>query len=204
MVGVLAYVFFQSPNQPPEQKLDTQTYIADVKRERTEKDLFFKADPESPLDSNQRTLFEQLQYYPINPQFRVEAKVQPVGRPDIITLSTSDGQVRQLQKWGYANFMLNGNQQQLLLLKSDEPGDNQLFIPFADATSARQTYGAGRYLDVPLPQGNTLLLDFNKAYNPYCAYSDKYSCPLPPPENMLGVPIQAGEKTYPLKQAKTP
>jgi hypothetical protein len=84
----------------------------------------------------------------------------------------------------------------LLLLEMEKPFQNKLFIPFADETSANQTYGAGRYLEADKPNGNIVALDFNLAYNPYCAYSEEYSCPFPPPENLLSVAIEAGEKKY--------
>ena len=202
IVGVIAYLVLQSPNSKQSSQ-NIEEYVSSVQQERSQKDIFFKADPDSPLNAEQKDTFKQLYYYPIDPNYRIEADVEVMPLPEPIALTTSDGQQRLLNRWGFANFSINGKDQRLLLLKPVEEEENRLFIPFSDATSALQTYGAGRYLDVELPESNTLVLDFNKAYNPYCAYSDNFSCPLPPGENRLQVPIQAGEKTYATKQANT-
>jgi uncharacterized protein (DUF1684 family) len=116
-----------------------------------------------------------------------------------MVLNTSDGKTQRYLEYAYAEFDLNDFKNRLLILEMIDMGPfrGKLFLAFGDATSALETYGAGRYLDVQkVPGGKTITLDFNKAYNPYCAYNDTFSCPLPPPENLLKVAIKAGEKTY--------
>jgi hypothetical protein len=100
--------------------------------------------------------------------------------------------------YAYAAFEISDQPCRLLILEIIDPAyKGKLFLAFADATSAVETYGAGRYLDVEAVRGaNSILLDFNKAYNPYCAYNDSYSCPFPPRENLLEVAIKSGEKNY--------
>jgi uncharacterized protein (DUF1684 family) len=117
----------------------------------------------------------------------------------MIELGTSDGITKRYMEYAHAEFSIDGVDQRLLILEVMDMGPYRgtLFLAFGDETSARETYGAGRYLDVKKPKGiNTITLDFNEAYNPYCAYNETYSCPLPPPENLLTIPIYAGEKNY--------
>ena len=111
-------------------------------------------------------------------------------------MPTSDGKEKHYKKYAYARFELKGEVFQLVLFRPLQKPDNLLFLPFADGTSALETYGAGRYLDFEIPVDNELIIDFNLAYNPYCVFSDKYSCPLPPKENFLAVAIEAGEKNF--------
>ena len=117
----------------------------------------------------------------------------------MVLLETNDQKENRYLEYAHAEFSIAGVKCKLLILEimDDGPSRGSLFLAFADETSARETYGAGRYLDInKVPGSSTILLDFNKAYNPYCAYSDMYSCPLPPRENILPVAIRAGEKTY--------
>jgi uncharacterized protein (DUF1684 family) len=114
-------------------------------------------------------------------------------------LPTSDGEEKQYKEYAYAEFSLDGEKNKLLILEIIDVGPYRgtLFLAFADATSANETYGAGRYLDLKkVPGATSVTLDFNKAYNPYCAYSDKFSCPFPPKENVLKVAVKAGEKSF--------
>jgi uncharacterized protein (DUF1684 family) len=119
---------------------------------------------------------------------------QPVLLPQPLAMSL--GAPESYQRWGTAEFELNGQPQKLTLLQ--KAGDKQLFVPFTDPTNGQQTYGAGRYLDVPLPpaEATELELDFNQAYSPYCAYNHDFSCPKPPAENRLTVPVVAGEQVF--------
>jgi len=124
---------------------------------------------------------------------------EPVKDRKVVILSTNDGRENRYLEYAWADFAINDVKCRLLILEvmEDGPEKGSLFLAFADETSARETYGAGRYLDInKVPGSSSVLLDFNKAYNPYCAYSDNFSCPFPPKQNILGVPIRAGEKTY--------
>ncbi len=138
--------------------------------------------------------FDSLNYYPPDLTYRIVARFEAPENASIITLGTNDGKNEDYLTYGFAEFKLDGKSQRLRILENVE--EEKLFIPFGDETSAEETYGAGRYLDIEHHGSRTIVLDFNRAYNPYCAYVDNFTCPLPPPENLLTVAIRAGEKTY--------
>jgi hypothetical protein len=140
-----------------------------------------------------------LNYYPADIRYRVTADLTPIMNKKTVTLATNDGKEQRYIQYATAEFDLDGYHNKLLILEvlDSGPFQGKLFLAFGDATSTVETYGAGRYLDVnKVPGSNTITLDFNKAYNPYCAYVEKYSCPFPPSENLLLVGIKAGEKIY--------
>ncbi len=176
----------------------SDTYIREMSQRRQEKDAFFRTSPHSPFPHQQRRRFSGLRYYPPNPAYRVSAKVEHLPDQQLVEMTTSDGQQQRFIRFAFLHFMLDGTLQRLTAYRSlHEHGETALFIPFRDALSGKETYGAGRYLDIPFHEENaTLILDFNEAYNPYCAYSDSYSCPVPPAENTLSCTIQAGERLY--------
>ncbi|MCU0384014.1 MAG: DUF1684 domain-containing protein, partial [Cyclobacteriaceae bacterium] len=125
--------------------------------------------------------------------------LKPIENKKTIQLTTNDGEQKTYLEYAVAEFSVDNKKSSLLILEMIEMGPfrGTLFLAFADATSANETYGAGRYLDIKKVPGSTsITLDFNKAYNPYCAYTDKFSCPFPPPQNLLDIPILAGEKRY--------
>lgn len=171
-----------------------EEYIQRITEERAAKDLFFEEDKESPMPDS--IDFAGLNYYPPNPDYRIQADFIRSASPVTITLSTNDGKKREYLEYGYAEFELEGVRNRLLVLQMEEPYEDKLFIPFADETSTLETYGAGRYLEAEKPSGDLIELDFNLSYNPYCAYSGEYSCAFPPRENLLSVAIEAGEKKY--------
>ena len=151
-----------------------------------------KTSPESPLTEEMKEEFSSLTYYEPSRKFRVTAQVERVPNRTVLEIATTDGQFSQYGKFGYASFELDGLSHRLLLL---EPiGLPYLFIAFNDLTNGVDTYGGGRYFEVAKPRNSELVLDFNKAYNPYCAYVESFSCPIPPRENLLEVAIEAGEK----------
>jgi uncharacterized protein (DUF1684 family) len=175
----------------------SEAYIANVEKLRKEKDNTLQGDEDSPFGDSIK--FKGLNYFPINSKYRINAKLTEIGQKKAITLSTSDGKEKSYLEYAYAEFELDGVKNKLLILEIMDMGPYRgtLFLAFADKTSADETYGAGRYLDVKkVPGATSITLDFNEAYNPYCAYTDKYSCPFPPKENILEVAIKAGEKTY--------
>lgn len=157
---------------------------------RAAKDEFF-ATPHSPLEPGDD--FSGLSYFPESDDLRFELRVEPATAGEV-TIGTSDGQTRTYQRAGLVRFTVAGTEVQLTLLH--HIGDDGYFLPFRDATSGKTTYGAGRYIDVEDGENGVVSIDFNLAYNPYCAYSEAYSCPLPPTENWLPVGIEAGEMTY--------
>jgi uncharacterized protein len=177
---------------------DETTYVQGIEKERDTKDRFMRTSAESPF-TNAPNEYKGLNYYPPDIKYRVIASLQPVDHKKAVVLATNDGTEERYLEYAYAEFKLDGISNRLLILEITEAGAYQgkLFLAFGDETSARDTYGAGRYLDVAkVPGSNTITLDFNLAYNPYCAYNNSFTCPLPPRENLLSIPIRAGEKKY--------
>ncbi|MCL4323857.1 MAG: DUF1684 domain-containing protein [Candidatus Thermoplasmatota archaeon] len=169
-----------------------------LEERRKQKDEYFRTDMDSPIPEGERKTFPGLNYYPIEEKLRFAVRLAPVDPPTPLSFGVSQGPPRPMLKVGYFDFVVDGAPQRLWAYRSADPhGGGSLFVPFRDATSGKETYGAGRYLDLEATEEGTYTLDFNEAYNPYCIYSDCYSCPLPPMENWLKVPLRAGEKTYP-------
>jgi len=177
---------------------DDAAYIESLLKEREEKDHYMGTSAESPFAKDPEA-FTGLKYFPPNPKLRIIADLTPINDRSVRVLTTNDGKEQRYITYAYAEFDLENSHNKLLVLEGIDMGPvrGQLFLAFGDNTSARETYGGGRYLDVAkVPGSKTMLLDFNKAYNPYCAYAADYSCPLPPPENLLETTINAGEKKY--------
>ena len=174
------------------------TYEEQITQERIEKDKYMRTADDSPF-KGKTDAFTGLKYFAADPAYNIIADLTPIQQKKAVMLGTSDGKEEHYLEYAYADFKLHGKAQRLLILELMDMGPNRgkLFLAFADETSANETYGAGRYLDVTRTSGsNTITLDFNKAYNPYCAYNDEFSCPFPPKENLLTVAIMAGEKNY--------
>jgi uncharacterized protein len=159
---------------------------------RAEKDSFFSESPESPLTAEQKRSFVGLSYFPENASLRLEVAVEELPGREQIQMQTSTGDVQTYFRYARIRFPVEGKQAELTIYQSA----HGYFLPFVDSLAGKETYPAGRYLDPrPLP-GGRFLVDFNFAYNPYCAYNENWSCPLTPFENRIMVPIRAGEKLY--------
>jgi uncharacterized protein (DUF1684 family) len=159
---------------------------------RLEKDEYFRHSPEAPLTSEQQRAFTGLHYFPEAPALRLTVEVEPFSEPETITMQTSTGDVRDYERFGRFRFDVDGQPAALTIFRN-ELG---FFLPFVDSLAGAETYGAGRYLEpVELPDGR-FEVDFNLAYNPYCAYNENWSCPITPAENRLRVPIRAGERVF--------
>ncbi len=167
--------------------------MTELQRFRRQKNKFLKSDEHSPLSKEQRRAFEGLKYYPENQALRFDAEVEPFTERMHVQMQTSTGAVQEYVKYGKFNFEVDGQPAELTVYASENGG---AFVPFADATSGSETYGAGRYLELEYHGRNRFHVDFNLAYNPWCAYSAEYSCPIPPKENRLEVPIRAGEQNF--------
>jgi uncharacterized protein (DUF1684 family) len=159
---------------------------------RREKDEYFRRAHDSPLTVAQRTRFGGLRYFPEDAAYRFTITVDPDRAGHEEDVEMSDGSTSRLRRAGTVRFDVGG---QRVGLVAYEQGD-ELFIPFRDATSGKETYGAGRYVEAEPLDGGRFVLDFNRAYNPYCAYNEVWRCPLPPTENWLAVPIRAGEVAF--------
>jgi uncharacterized protein (DUF1684 family) len=160
---------------------------------RRQKDRYFRTGPDSPIPHEQRANFAGLAYYPENAGLRLVLQPEEFAEKDAIQMITSTGGVQEYQRWGRFGFEADGQPAELTIYYATWGG---FFVPFVDATSGGETYGAGRYLELePLDDGS-FLADFNLAYNPYCAYSEDFSCPIPPAENRIAAPVRAGEMQY--------
>lgn len=180
---------------------ETGSYKEEIMALRKEKDDTFAHSEESPLKAGDKSAFRALDYFVIDSGYRVEATLEPALTPEITTMPTTTNREVSQRVFGTLHFTIDGQNLALKVYQDQElmeqPGyEDYLFLPFTDLTNGESTYGGGRYMDLSVPQGNTIILDFNKAYNPYCAYNSKYSCPLVPVENHLGVAIRAGEKAF--------
>lgn len=181
---------------------ESEQYSQQLVEFRRQKDRFFAASPQSPIPLAQRSSgFQGLRYFPPDLAFQIVAQVTPIEEIILEELNTSTGDLRLQRRAAELRFTIGSQELTLLgFADPDEDDLHDLFVPFRDATSGGETYGAGRYLESvvePTEDGAfQAVLDFNLAYNPYCAYSENYSCPIPPAENRLVVPITAGEQSY--------
>jgi uncharacterized protein (DUF1684 family) len=171
-----------------------EDYATRIAGEREAKDQMFRqvGGPNSPIRPGELDKFVPLSYFPIDESYAVPAQLEPSPERVVITMPTSTGTLREVDRVGTLKFNLKG--QPLKLTAFREKGQRQLFVPFSDLTSGTETYQAGRYMNLePTPSG-IYIVDFNVAYIPYCYYNAEYECPLPPAENRLAVPIRAGER----------
>ncbi len=188
IIIIFAYTIFKTG--------EDDDYIQLIEEERASRIKYLQVSESSPFQMYDKE-FTEPEYYPISSDYRVNAKLERFQTRERMTIQNSDGSETQYQKFAYAIFSLKGQQQRLLILKHMNMGSvAQYFTGFADNTSGGDTYGGGRYLDLEIGKSDNLAIDFNLAYNPYCAYVDEYQCPFPPKENVLPVRIEAGEKDY--------
>jgi uncharacterized protein (DUF1684 family) len=159
---------------------------------RAEKDEFFRRHPQSPLMPEQRSGFMGLQYFPENEALRLEVTVEPLQDQQPMQMQTSTGGVQTYIRHGKFRFQVDGEEAELTIYRNE----HGYFLPFVDSLAGKETYPAGRYLEPEALPGGRFFVDFNMAYNPYCAYNEMWSCPITPPENRLKVPVRAGEKQY--------
>jgi len=156
---------------------------------RNQKDSFFEVDHHSPLSMEQKHNFQGLSYFQENPGLRFDLEVEPFDEHNQVQMQTSTGEIKDYLKYGKFRFEVEGIAAELTVYTSD---DGEAL----DKTSGKETYGAGRYLELEHQGGDHFQVDFNLAYNPWCAYSPDYSCPIPPEENRLSVSIHAGERNF--------
>lgn len=176
---------------------DDSSYIQQIADKRAERVRYLKTSDNSPFQQYDLP-FYPLSFFQIKSEFRVRANLERIESPTRVMIQSSDGSSAPYTRFAYAHFKIEGQPLKLLILKPAGFGalPNTYFTAFADATSGTSTYGGGRYLDLDIGKSDNITIDFNNAYNPYCAYTSEYACPLPPPENVLPVAITAGEKDY--------
>lgn len=174
-------------------------YAQEIVRHRMEKDEKFRDPRESPLDKKGIRKFRGLNYFPPDEKYRVAARFIVNEMPVLFKMPTTTTRLPEYIKYGELEFELDGNTYRLEVYRNSEinrkPGyEDYLFVPFTDDTNGEETYEMGRYLDFRVPATDEVVLDFNLAYNPYCCYSDNFSCPIPPAANRLALAVRAGEK----------
>jgi uncharacterized protein (DUF1684 family) len=169
---------------------------------RAERENLFRTHPQTALDQDQKKRFKGLAYFPYNPALRLNAQIDTNVDPDVLEVQLQEDGLTRLKRFGKVNFEVGEQRVHLSLFWVLGYGGG-LFLPFRDTTAPHETYGGGRYLldsikgaDLGLSRGR-LVVDFNFAYNPSCAYNPRWHCPLAPRENWLDVPLRAGELRYP-------
>nr|WP_294786083.1 DUF1684 domain-containing protein [uncultured Flavobacterium sp.] len=175
-------------------KVDAQNFQKKINTE-------FADAKTSPLLGKDLKTFKSLDFYPISETYFVNAVLVKAKGGKVFEMKTTGNYTSKYIKYGTLNFKINGKDFKLAVYQSlellvQEKYKNHLFLPFTDLTSGKQSYAGGRYIDLEIPKGNTIAVDFNKAYNPYCAYNYKYSCPRVPSENDLKIEIKAGVKAF--------
>lgn len=170
----------------------------EIKKFQKELNAEYLNPKETPLRGDNFKNFKQHPFFPINLKYRITAKFQKTENAEPFDLPTSSGKTKPYREFGKATFQLDGKSYTLTLYQSldlirQKKYKDHLFLPFRDATNEKETYGGGKYLDLTVPKGKTIILDFNKSYHPYCAYNAyDYNCPVVPEENKLPVEIRAG------------
>jgi len=176
---------------------DTET----TQKYQTELISFYQNQESTPLNEEEQKVFKGITFFDIDQKYIVEAKLELLENQKPFLMPSTGKRQQEYKKYGILHFQIDGKELQLVVyqniaLSKREGFEKHLFLPFYDLTSGETTYGGGRYLDVEIPDSDLMIIDFNQAYNPYCAYSARYSCPITPEENFLDIEIKAGV-TYP-------
>lgn len=175
---------------------------AEVERQREQKDAMFRDDEESPIPAADRADFAGLEYWEPDPAYYFVGQLHLDFEPQRFEIVSTSGKNRPCERVGWIAFVVDGEPQRLHVYRLlDQPlraGGEGYFLPFMDGTTGEETYPAGRYIELRGPEGGPFVLDFNSAYNPYCAYGDvdRYVCPVTPQENRLDVRIESGERGW--------
>ncbi|WP_203293383.1 DUF1684 domain-containing protein [Luteirhabdus pelagi] len=180
---------------------DAETYIQSVQDYQEKENKEFGTAETTILTAKDFKTFEGLKFFPIDETYRVTATFKRTPDEEPFFMPTTTARLPEYVKYGEAHFTIKGKKLKLNLYQNTTPYEDPeykdyLFLPFTDETNGDGSYGGGRFLDAYIPEGDTIILDFNKAYNPYCAYNPRYSCPIPPEENDLAIRIEAGVKAF--------
>lgn len=178
---------------------EERSYLNDLATSRLHKDIFLKTDLSSPLSKKQKAEFKKLNYYPPNLGLLFRVKLLKLDVPESVGIQATGGEVRRAKRYGKFEFEVGGKKLTLSVYKMEDEDADMLFLPLTDRTcdsTQGSSYAGGRYIDLKENDSGSYTLDFNYAYNPYCAYSHSFSCPIVPQENHLDVAIAAGEMKY--------
>ena len=194
-VSVILILTSCGKNHSPEEI----SYIEEVNKYRSEKDEYMKNDSSSPFNFKGKVKFEPLSYYEPDPAFVFKSKLYEYQTKDTITIFGTKGEERQVIRYGYVVVNYNKEKFKVNVYKGiSRTGEEYYSIWFTDKTTGNETYGVGRYLDFEYNEDpeHVYTIDFNEAYNPYCAYTKLYTCPVPRKEDYIDMSIEAGEKNY--------
>lgn len=177
------------------------TYVDEIKEYQYEMNIKFADIETTPLSEENFNNFSALDFFKIDSTYKIKASFKRTPDEIPFEMPTTTARISIEVKYGEASFTIDGKNFKLSIYQNpqlilDPEFKNYLFLPFMDASNGGESYGGGRYLDLEIPTDNFIILDFNKAYNPYCAYNTKYSCPIPPQENHIDIAINAGAKTF--------
>ena len=180
-------------------QLSTSEILKSNKKFRSEINRDYADSTKSPLTKEDFTTFKELPFFPIDTNFCLEAEFKRSKRKKSFKMETTTSRRPIYDVYGTATFALGGTEYSLNVYQSHQLRDTEefkdyLFVPFNDLSNGDESYGGGRFIDLSIPEGNTIIIDFNQSYNPYCAYSARYSCPIPPKENFLNTKVLAGVK----------
>lgn len=194
LLVVFLLVFIVSCNQGKEQLLGETEW-------QRKTNATFKDASKSPLKKKDLKRFKSLDFYKYDSIYRVEARLKLTPDSKWFKMKTTTNEESDERIYGILSFELKGKAYQLNVyqgkeLMTTEGYEDYLFLPFLDDTNGSESYGGGRYIDLRIPTGDTMVIDFNTAYNPYCAYNEKYSCPIVPRENYLSLKVEAGVKAF--------
>jgi uncharacterized protein (DUF1684 family) len=189
-VAIFAAACSSGPSAP-----DEGSYVERLTSERADKERMFRESSDSPIPSGKHAEMLPLSYFHIDSAYSVPAVLKLAEQRPEFDMPTSTGKMRKMERVGVLEFSVKGEPLTLgAFVESGTQRITRLFVPFTDLTTGTETYAAGRYLDLDPTSTGLYEIDFNRAYNPYCAYNDQYDCPYPPPSNRLKVPIRAGER----------
>lgn len=190
-IGLIVSVACTSGPPPPP---DEASSIQGVEQWRDVRERYMRDDPDSPIPADRKATLLPLRYWATDPSYIVPAELELSRERPVLEMPTSTGTLRKMERVGTLEFSLHGQPMTLDAFVEYGQPLTSLFVPFADITTGNDSYAAGRYLDIePTPTG-IYEVNFNKAYNPSCAYNERYECPYPPASNRLKVAIRAGEK----------
>ena len=190
---VAALVVSVACTSGPSAPVDAQAYVKQIAEARAFKDKTFREDPE-PIPRDKIDVFLPLRYYPPDPAYAAPAELKLANERPVFEMPTSTGKLRRMERVGVLEFLLRGQPMSLAAFVEEGQALEVLFVPFADLTTGKETYPAGRYLEIRPTSTGFYNIDFNTAFNPTCAYNATYDCPYPPASNRLKVEILAGEK----------
>ncbi|MET3129754.1 uncharacterized protein (DUF1684 family) [Arcicella rosea] len=190
LVAIIIYSFVDSQEKPASQALSND-YAKTILASRQAKDEALKTEKDSPIED--KTNFKGLHYFEVNPVYKVVATLDKLTSGQSIKIAMTGGETEEYEAFANLKFEIDGKKCALKVFKTPE---GNLFLPFRDLTSNKETYGAGRYLDLKMEdiKDQSIEIDFNLSYQPYCAYNPSFTCPVPPAENFLNVALKVGEK----------